>query len=383
MTRKAKQTKRTEGTTMLMHTLKTALTVKRPHGGKGVAMFTTWLEDAVPAHLKSRTFTDNAGNLHVDARTTKQHRTLFVAHVDTVHAADGKNLVKVRGDVWHAYGGVQLGADDGAGVALLVHLLHQGVAGYFIFTQGEERGGIGATFVANAYKSLLAQFDRAIAFDRRGTDSVISHQGWGRCCSDLFAQTLANALNDIHPDIFMYSPDDSGVYTDTAEFVDIIPECTNISVGYYREHTEHESLDTAHLQRLADAVLRINWDSLPTDRDPTVIDEKKWGEYKGYTSVYDNTWWDGDPASWDEYEDMKYYRLDVIDALMDATVGYTDTLQSFIAHAAYPDDPALARKHMRLKNISRDELDYALESVQAGFDVESVLLDLFDMCHVH
>ena len=103
----------------------------------------------------------------------------------------------------------------------------------------------------------------------------------------------------------------------------------------------------------------------------------------GYTSVYDKAWWGVDPSSWDEYEDMKYYRLDVIDALMDATVGYTDTLQSFIAQAAYPDDPALARKHMRLKNISRDELDYALESVQAGFDVESVLLDLFDMCHVH
>jgi len=33
------------------------------------------------------------------------------------------------------------------------------------------------------------------------------------------------------------------VYTDTAEFTDIIPECTNRSVGYAREHTQEESLD--------------------------------------------------------------------------------------------------------------------------------------------
>ena len=74
----------------------------------------------------------------------------------------------------------------------------------------------------------------------------------------------------------MYLPDDTGVYTDTAEFTGIIPECTNISVGYYSEHTDKEKLDVIHLQALADRCLRIDWDGLATKRDPSVHDSK-WG----------------------------------------------------------------------------------------------------------
>lgn len=369
--------------TALMSTLKTALTVKRPHGGKGVRRFTEWLHDNLPAKHKPKAFLDAAGNLHVDARTKKKHRTLFVAHVDTVHKDDGKNLVKVKGDTWHAYGGVPLGADDGAGVAMLMHLLHNNTPAYYIFTQGEERGGIGATFVAKQYAALLSEFDRAIAFDRRGIDSVISHQGYGRCCSDTFAQTLANTFNDLDPDAFMYAPDDSGVYTDTAEFTDIIPECTNISVGYYNEHTERESLNIAHFTRLASAAAQMDWDALPTERDPSVVEEKVWGGYKGYSSYYDTAWWDGDDSTWDDYADSKYKRLDAIDALMDATQGFHGALREMMAVAAYPDDIELALKHIRVQNIGRDELEYALEAIQAGFDVDTVMLDLFDMCHTH
>lgn len=371
--------------TALMSTLKTALTVKRPHGGKGVTLFTSWLHDNLPSKHKHKAFLDAAGNLHVDARIKKTHRTLFVAHVDTVHKDDGKNLVKVKdnGATWHAYGGVPLGADDGAGVAMLMHLLHSGKPAYYIFTQGEERGGIGATFIAKQYAALLSEFDRAIAFDRRGIDSIISHQGYGRCCSDLFAQTLANAFNDHNPDAFMYTPDDSGVYTDTAEFTDIIPECTNISIGYYNEHTERESLNIAHFQHLAAAAATLDWDSLPTERDPTVVEEKVWGGYKGYSSYYDTSWWDGDDATWDDYAEEKYKRLNAIDALMDAIEGFHGALREMMATAAYPDDMALALKHIRVANIGRDELEYALEAVQSGFDVDTVMLDLFDMCHTH
>ena len=54
-----------------------------------------------------------------------------------------------------------------------------------------------------------------------------------------------------------------------------------------------------------------------------------------------------------------------------------------MAVAAYPDDIELALKHIRVQNIGPDELTYALEAVQAGFDVDTVMLDLFDMCHTH
>jgi len=44
--------------------------------------------------------------------------------------------------------------------------------------------------------------------------------------------------------------DDGGVYTDSAEFVDIIEECTNLSVGYFSEHTTSEKQDIDFLELL-------------------------------------------------------------------------------------------------------------------------------------
>ena len=233
--------------TILYTTLARALSMKRPHNSEGTRRLTDWLEENAPTHAKVHR--DAAGNLHIDTRTSSSHRTLFTAHVDTVHRDQGPNKIRKTDTHWHA-DGAPLGADDGAGCAMLMHLLHAGVDAYYLFTQGEECGGIGAKWVADNQRELLSEFDRAIAFDRRGIDSVITHQGYGRCCSDAFAGALSDALNV--DERLMYLPDNTGVYTDTAEFVDIIPECTNISVGYASEHSANESLDIHHYMALAD-----------------------------------------------------------------------------------------------------------------------------------
>jgi putative aminopeptidase FrvX len=165
---------------------------------------------------------------------------------------------------WAAVG-APLGADDGAGIAIMSHMILNNVQGYYVFTQGEERGGLGARFIANTNKELLQQFDRAIAFDRCGNSSVITHQGWdGRSASDEFAIALSNSLNSFG---MMYAPDDTGIYTDTAEFVRHIPECTNLSVGYNMEHSEFEVLDIRHFLAMCQAVVGLDWESLPTVRD--------------------------------------------------------------------------------------------------------------------
>jgi hypothetical protein len=278
---KTKKPKPTEGETSMNHktilykTLARALSMKRPHESEGTRRLTDWLRDHAPAY--AMVHTDAAGNLHIDTRVSQVNRTLFVAHVDTVHRDQGPNKISKTATHWHA-DGAPLGADDGAGVAMLMHLLHAGVDAYYIFTQGEECGGIGAKWLSLHCADMLTEFDRAIAFDRRGIDSVITHQGYGRCCSDSFADALSDALNaDL---TLMYLPDNTGVYTDTAEFTDIIPECTNISVGYYREHSDQESLDIIHFQALADRCALIDWDGLPSERDPKVY-ESKWGDLYG------------------------------------------------------------------------------------------------------
>jgi len=369
----------------LYKTLKYTLGLKRPHKSQTNVDFTNWLATAIPESLWEKSFIDACGNLHVDYRTSPRHRTLFVSHVDTVHRVEGKNAITMTDTKWSACG-APLGADDGAGVALLMHMMHEGVNGYYIFTQGEEVGGIGAKYVAKNYPDLLAEFDRAIAFDRRGIDSVITHQGWSRCCSDAFAQDLSNALNvDGHTDVMMYSPDDSGVYTDTAEFVDIIPECTNISVGYDREHTEFESLDLVHYKQLSEQVLLIDWDTLPTSRDPKIV-ESKWDledyAYGGYTynwnKTTDNSFSYGKEMA--TYAD--YLMQDVQDALLDAQAGMYDFLLELMAEAVYPEDIEMAVKMIDRSRITEDWINEALSRAWIE-DPDTLLIDLFDSVYAY
>jgi len=369
---------------ILHKTLARALSVKRPHNTPAVSDFTEWLFNALPAELKSFTSVDGAGNLHIDNRIAGS-KTLFIAHVDTVHKEVGANKIRKTATHWYA-DGAPLGADDGAGVAMLMHLIHADVKGYYIFSQGEECGGIGAKHIATHHTDLLAQFDRAIAFDRRGVDSVISHQGMGRCASDVFCEALANDLNAFD-DTLMYSPDDTGVYTDTAEFTDIIPECTNISVGYYSEHGDQENLDIVHFEALSKAVLKVMWDSLPTDRDPTVP------EYKEYK--YNTAWWSnygvyGDATTHNKQVDSKYFGTwqdddywqteDLLDGLYDAMAGSYDFLLEQISEAVYPEQPDLALRFLNRRLLTDELLQEALIQART-YDATTVLCTLFDAIH--
>ena len=353
---------------ILYKTLTRALSIARPHNTTATAYFTQWLEDHVPKHLTDKTWRDVAGNLHVDARSLGTHKTLFVAHVDTVHREDGANKITKTKTMWYA-DGAPLGADDGAGCALLMHMLHEDVAGYYIFTQGEECGGIGATYLAEHNKELLGQFDRAIAFDRRGIDSVISHQGWGRCCSDAFAQALSDALNS--NDAFMYSPDDTGVYTDTAEFTDYIPECTNISVGYDKEHTDKESLNILHYQALAETVLVVPWDKLPTSRKAGEVDDKYYMP-KAWAGN-----WSGAGSQSFAWSDDDYEKEMLYDALTDAEFGQIDDLFYLIGDACYPDDPEFVFKFLDPRKLNKTIIQDA-ELMLETFDAHTVLNELFD-----
>lgn len=375
-------------TNALMHTLHTALTQCRPHGAAQTLAFTHWLRDALPKRLRAIAHFDNCSNLHIDNRTDLKHRTLFVAHVDTVHSKPGPNHVTQSDALWSAASPEQcLGADDGAGVALLMHMLHHNVPGYYIFTQGEERGGIGAKYLAKEYVPLLMEFDRAVAFDRRGTTDVITHQGWGRCCSDEFASALATALNDAAPDALMLMPDATGIYTDTAEFVDVVPECTNISVGYDGAHGDKECLNMNYYKQLSLAVVSIAWDALPTKRDPLEPDpdsymggrwdswQTQWGTMPVQKTAVNPNWRTAQ-AEWELENDL-------LDALYDARAGYTTSLIKLMAEIVYPEDPSMARKQVNRHLISDEYIEWAQQSLYDGVPPNEILEDLFYGCQIH
>ena len=216
-----------------------------------------------------------------------ESRTIFASHLDTVSKEATSVIHTLDGDIIGTDGKTTLGADDKAGVTVMLHLIKNKIPGLYYFFIGEEVGCIGSGLASSmSIQDFKGKYDRILSFDRRGTDSVITYQSSTRCCSDAFADALARQLNLSG---MKYRKDEGGVYTDSAEFTDIIPECTNISVGYYKEHTVNETQDIKHLEDLAMACLLVDWESLPTERDMTKKEYKSYGSYGSYGSSYKST----------------------------------------------------------------------------------------------
>lgn len=225
---------------------------------------------------KEQAYYDTFGKFMFGYVSVGTSNTMFTCHLDTVeNKRIGTNkAIYLDSKKNHIFANNQvLGADDGAGVALLCHMIENEVAGHYFFFAGEELGGTGSNYLARNFSKLFPslKLDKAIAFDRKGTNDVVISQFWGQCCSESFALALCKELGT------EYEPA-HGSFTDTANFVDFIPECTNISIGYYNEHSKDEYLDLGYLQRLAKKVLGINWESLPTKRicEPEFIFEDHW-----------------------------------------------------------------------------------------------------------
>lgn len=256
------------------------LTYRRPHGSSGEKTFINkYLE---PLGIESLGLLPDQTGPAAYAKVVPMpdgtvSRTLFSCHTDTVHRDDARQGVVYDSEKQTVYktDGTPLGADDGAGVWLLMQMVRAGVPGTYMFHRGEERGGIGSSHIAAHHAPYLNNYDRAIAFDRKATFSIITHQAYDRCCSETFATNLADRLNDLMPND-AFAPDDSGIFTDTANYTKDIAECTNVSVGYYSEHTEKELLDVAFLVRLAEVCIKLNWEGLPTERKPGEVEASRW-----------------------------------------------------------------------------------------------------------
>lgn len=251
------------------------LTTRRPAGGFGEEYFVqTWLKPL-------GAWRDPYGNHWIEVG--EEYSTLFSAHTDSVHGDNDLQDVEVDEERFEAFktDGRPLGADNAAGCWILIQLIKAGIPGLYIFHTEEERGGGGSRYVARNYSDVFeGRIKRAIAFDRRGTTDIITHQASGRCCSDTFAKALAEALGMEH------APSDRGIFTDTANYIEIIPECTNVAVGYANEHTGEETQDLLYLFNLAERVIEVDWDALPTARDPDVIDISDWHGYGRVPGTY-------------------------------------------------------------------------------------------------
>lgn len=231
---------------------------------------------------------DTYGNLFVTIG--ENPKVAFTAHTDTVHSAydfnqyyvgkKGKKRTLKPRDVANNLErqalGVHnnvvylddsndcLGADDGTGVWIMLNLIKAKVPGLYCFYRDEESGRIGSEWSAANEPDRYADIEIMLSFDRKGITDVITHQMGSRCCSELFAEHISKAIDPAGE----VAPDDSGSYTDSYSFMNIIPECTNICVGYYRQHTAFEEQDLTWAAYLVNRLIAIDWSIVPVDREP-------------------------------------------------------------------------------------------------------------------
>lgn len=285
-----------------------------PHG-KGREDFDKRAKDIIDM-LPDGVERDDYGNFYLQIGDPT---VMFTSHLDTATSADTTVKHVWDGDMLKTDGNSILGADDKTGTTIMMYMIEKKVPGLYYFFLGEEVGCLGSKWLskeakkwksfynkeeitdevekerAEWYGKYLNKIDKCIAFDRKGYKSVISFQ-YSRTASDKFCDDLADKLNKVGEKIegpkFEYETDPTGLYTDSAHFADFIPECTNLSVGYFDQHTKREKQDMAFLDKLCEACINLDWESLTVDRDPKKDSEYR--SYGGYGGYYGHGWHDDD-----------------------------------------------------------------------------------------
>lgn len=173
----------------------------------------------------------------------------LVAHMDTVFKYLPAEIYfdEKQGVLWSPQG---LGADDRAGVYSILKILSDGYKPHIIFTEDEEKGGIGANALAR-FECPFKDIKYIIELDRRGANDCVFYGCDNKEFTDYIENfgfvTAFGSYSDIS---------DLGPAWDLA--------AVNLSVGYRDEHTTGEVLFTRHMLNTIKKVERM-LDNPPKD----------------------------------------------------------------------------------------------------------------------
>jgi len=198
---------------------------------------------------------------------------MVVAHVDTVHTRQCTTesiCVSADGDIWMSPYGI--GGDDRCGIYIILQLLERGLRPSVLFTDGEEKGGIGAKAFCRTTRSLPG-VNFLVEFDRKGHEDAVFYD----CGNDAF-QT--------HIKKFGFK-DAIGSYSDISDIMDEFDIAgVNLSSGYNNAHTVGEFIQMSVMLSVIDKAERILKDSVNQKRFD--YQEIKYAGY-GYLSYGSHT----------------------------------------------------------------------------------------------
>jgi len=310
--------------------------------------------EAINKYIKpTGAIADTFGNYHLKLGDTP---IVWACHTDTVHDKGGTQSIVYgeKDDCIYLDETIKkadcLGADDGGGMWLMINMIEAGVPGHYVFHREEEIGGMGSAFLAHdaSWVEYFKDYKAVISLDRRGYNDVITHQG-SRTCSNQFAQELSGQLNtlmykdnidplDTHMVKYYQWRPARGVWTDSANYTDMVGECTNLSIGYFSQHSYLECQDPDFLAELLVALTHLDTDALikACSRQPGDV------EYTPSTYKYSSTTspkvpTDGGTIIYDMDDDPLFNKALMESIGDDSGYGYTDMADVV---TEYPDEVA-------------------------------------------
>ena len=199
---------------------------------------------------------DDHGNILAEKRYGLGKTILLSAHMDVVSPDINPNAKIIKdANIWKRESGI-LGADDRAGVAMIIHILKELEGSQFkgnikiAFTTEEEIGQIGAE---NIDKSFFNDISYAISLDRKNGLDIVTRSPYKKYCSDTFGQFFEE-----QSEIFMNTNKGyrtvEGGRSDLRVWSQLGIDSVNISIGFYDEHREGEYLKINEWNRTLDFV---------------------------------------------------------------------------------------------------------------------------------
>jgi len=201
---------------------------------------------------------DNAGNIlgsTISLRTRRRipgrssedsgKKMLLAAHLDVKYEFSSSDQLIERNNIVSREKGI-LGADDRAGVAIILNLLKE-VGDYrevpplkFIFTVGEEDRQYGAESID---PDFFEDVSFGISLDRKNCKDIVYKSNSKEYSNLEFAERVARVSSRIFSEENAFVPCQGSISDLRVWSEKDTRPCVNLSVGYFDEHTDKERLD--------------------------------------------------------------------------------------------------------------------------------------------
>lgn len=179
------------------------------------------------------------------AGQVSRKKMMFAAHLDVVREFSPSDKVVVRDNIVSREKGI-LGADDRAGVAIILNLLKE-VGNIrkippfkFVFTVGEEQEQYGAEAINPEF---FEDVSFGISLDRRNCGNIVYKSPSQEYSTREFAEWVERLSSRVFTEENKYVPCEGGISDLRVWSNKDTRPCVNLSVGYHEEHKDIENLD--------------------------------------------------------------------------------------------------------------------------------------------